>query len=370
MVFRTRNPFNYGRIAVGENFVDREEELARLRGVLRLGESAVVYSPDGLGKSSLVAELARRASRDFDFVYLNLVGVADEAGLLNVFARDTMGAVFGGVESFPPAAWGLITNPSIRRTILDGAELGPNKMLGLVRPHFQPRKNGQTELHRQTSAIVRMCPECGKPLKWMEKYHRHYCYNCKKYTPIQKILKSTPMTMLRLDELMCPQCSGQLKYVHKYAEHYCEKCGRYPLLEVRRASIRPSIEDVIDALDLPERIANLKAGRVVMILDEFQAPSSALAPTILKTLGQRCAMHGNVSYIFAGNDLSVMSNVFQSKSSPLCDFAEWIELGPLPYEVLERFLMDRFHTAKGKLSQEAANLIAGASGGIHSTLRG
>ena len=31
---------------------------------------------------------------------------------------------------------------------------------------------------------VRMCANCGQPLKWIDKYQRDYCYSCKKYAPV------------------------------------------------------------------------------------------------------------------------------------------------------------------------------------------
>jgi hypothetical protein len=38
--------------------------------------------------------------------------------------------------------------------------------------------------HPMTPAVAeKVCPSCGQPLKWIEKYQRHYCYNCRKYAP-------------------------------------------------------------------------------------------------------------------------------------------------------------------------------------------
>lgn len=71
---------------------------------------------------------------------------------------------------------------------------------------------------------VKMCPNCGKPLKWIEKYQRDYCYSCKKYASVRKTAapKSEPVKV-------CPECSGEMKYIEKYSEWYCHACRKYPL---------------------------------------------------------------------------------------------------------------------------------------------
>ncbi len=59
-----RNPFVYGPIVTGANFVNRKRELEELKRDLLSGKSVVLYSPRLMGKSSLVEELFSRLGKD------------------------------------------------------------------------------------------------------------------------------------------------------------------------------------------------------------------------------------------------------------------------------------------------------------------
>ncbi len=50
----TRNPFNFGDLALDETFTDRERELAELESDVLNGQNVVVFAPRRYGKSSLV----------------------------------------------------------------------------------------------------------------------------------------------------------------------------------------------------------------------------------------------------------------------------------------------------------------------------
>jgi len=77
---------------------------------------------------------------------------------------------------------------------------------------------------------IRMCPTCGQPLKYIEKYQRHYCYGCRKYAPRDGLEKQTaPVKPEAPATKHCPDCGKELKYVDKYSEFYCHTCKKYPL---------------------------------------------------------------------------------------------------------------------------------------------
>lgn len=77
---------------------------------------------------------------------------------------------------------------------------------------------------------VRMCPACGQPLKWIDKYHRYYCYGCRKYAQKEGIEASrAPAEAVVKDSKRCPGCGSELKFIEKYNEHYCFACKKYPL---------------------------------------------------------------------------------------------------------------------------------------------
>src|SRR6266446_1025048 len=54
------NPFNYGDLALGQAFTDREAELAELTSDIRNGQNAVIFAPRRYGKSSLVWRAAQQ----------------------------------------------------------------------------------------------------------------------------------------------------------------------------------------------------------------------------------------------------------------------------------------------------------------------
>src|SRR5918993_3443272 len=57
------NPFVYGEIVPAASFVDREDELDRLTRDLLAGQKVFLISPRRYGKSSLVRQALRAASR-------------------------------------------------------------------------------------------------------------------------------------------------------------------------------------------------------------------------------------------------------------------------------------------------------------------
>lgn len=363
------NPFNYGTIATGENFAGREEDLLHLHSIIKLGESAVIQGQNGIGKSSLLAELARRNSRNFIFVRTNLAGVAGEGALLNILTTETMRAGFGLIEEFSPAAWTLLGNQKLRSAVLEGDAQGIQSESSLPQLHqrTEPREaDGARGPRIPGKGEIRICPTCGTPMKWVEKYALHYCYSCKKYAPTQRrmrVQKRLPASML-VDQTTCPRCGHGLRFVHRYSAYFCEKCRKYPLLDHNKlSSEKPTVADLTEAFDLPEKVANLRATRVVVMFDEFHEMAALESPMVLSMMRRRFEMHGNVSYIFAGGNKQTLQGMFEEKNAPFRGFAQWVDLGGMAEDDLERFLMDRFRGAKGRLSKEAASMVVDFSGG-------
>ena len=369
MAFGTKNPFMYGRIATGNSFVGRSEEITRLLNSIKLGESCVVCSPNGMGKSSLLAELANRYSKEFVFVPIDLTGTTDEVTLQTLVTRGTMRAAYGGMQYYPPEAWELLANPILRRAVVEDAESGSSRdSRSRLTPLSVPRTTDLRELMKSSAAgtQIRMCPRCGSALKWLDKYSRYYCYRCKKYAPIRRTVKlrNSRSKMLPTNEMICPKCRTTLGFVHRYSEYYCDKCKTYPMINTnRKPPEKPSMEDLIQSLDLPERIAYQKGTRVVVMFDESQELAAIEDPTILQTMRRRFEMHGNVSYLFSGSSWQILHQMFQEKSAPFSDFAHWYELGPIQQSQLEKYLMTKFTEAKGRLTKDVADLVVGLSGG-------
>jgi len=95
-------------------------------------------------------------------------------------------------------------------------------------PEFGPEPPSRSAID------VRSCPTCGQPLKFIEKYQRHYCYGCRKYAPKE----GAPAHEEHPPKRKCPDCGSELKFIEKYNEHYCYACKKYPL----RQSKKPIVE--------------------------------------------------------------------------------------------------------------------------------
>ena len=368
-VFGTKNPFTYGKIASGEDFVGREKEITKLLNAIRLGESTIICSPNGMGKSSLLAGLARRSLNEFIFAHVNLTGITGEAALLGTLTKETMAATYGAVEAFPPEAWGFLTNPKLRSAAIEDLSLGFSNKFSRGSTALSAKHRtelGEEERQLGSKTDIRLCPRCGHALKWVEKYSRHYCYSCERYAPIRRKMKRpmSPRHGSPIDEIRCPRCRNSLRFVHKYSEYYCERCKRYPMMDSRkRDQEKPTMADLVEVLDLPERIADQSATRIVVMFDDFHEIAMMDNPEILETMRQRFEMHSNVSYIFAGSNKQILHRIFIERSGPFANFAHWIDLGPIPENQLAEYLVRKFVEAKGRLAKDVADLIIGVSGG-------
>ena len=60
------------------------------------------------------------------------------------------------------------------------AEPAPEAEQASAKPEPAPAAPAPAAPVAKAEPGIRMCPACGQPLKWSEKYQRHYCYGCKK----------------------------------------------------------------------------------------------------------------------------------------------------------------------------------------------
>jgi ribosomal protein S27AE len=104
-----------------------------------------------------------------------------------------------------------------------------------VQPEEEPIAPEEPKPEIQKELVeVRMCENCGQPLKWIEKYQRDYCYSCKKYA-VAPVKDPEPVKAPAEEPKKepvgksCPDCAGEMKFVQKYDEWYCYTCKKYPL---------------------------------------------------------------------------------------------------------------------------------------------
>jgi hypothetical protein len=89
------------------------------------------------------------------------------------------------------------------------------------------------------------------------------------------------------------------------------------------------VEFFLHALDIVEKIAIKKDITIQFALDEFQDILKIANKDILEKCRSVMQHHKNVTYIFLGSIESIMTEIFENKSSPFFHFTQVIELPPL-----------------------------------------
>ena len=125
----------------------------------------------------------------------------------------------------------------------------------------------------------------------------------------------------------------------------------------------PTMPEIQDILDLPEIVAKKKRQRVVVIFDEFQEVGLLDGVALLKAMRARIQTHKNVSYVFAGSKKHLLLSIFEEREGAFFKSAKAMELGPMPEEEVEEFLVGRFAARGGRLPSEAARAIVSTAGG-------
>lgn len=85
-------PFVYGKIAVGIDFTNREQESKRLKQNLTSGVNSILVSPRRWGKSSLVSKVAKSLERDktIKFCFIDLYNVRTEQEFYELLVRELL----------------------------------------------------------------------------------------------------------------------------------------------------------------------------------------------------------------------------------------------------------------------------------------
>ncbi len=83
-------PFQYGRVVAGEDFINRKDEIKRLKSNFESGINTMIISPRRWGKSSLVRTVAASFKKRKDLIvcYIDLFLVRNEDELLRLLARE------------------------------------------------------------------------------------------------------------------------------------------------------------------------------------------------------------------------------------------------------------------------------------------
>jgi hypothetical protein len=97
-MYNQENPFVYGEVVTGEHFIDRAIELRELEAHIRSGKSIVLYSPRGMGKTSLVMELFRQLKGDRVCILIDMFRTEGREDLAKEVVKGIATSVYGTFE--------------------------------------------------------------------------------------------------------------------------------------------------------------------------------------------------------------------------------------------------------------------------------
>jgi len=112
------------------------------------------------------------------------------------------------------------------------------------------------------------------------------------------------------------------------------------------------IEFFIHSLDTVNKIAIAKNINIKVIFDEFQDIVNLYDKNILEVLRSVAQHHENITYIFLGSIESIMTNIFESKSSPFFHFASVMQLEGLDTEELHGYTIKQFDSKNLKYDKD------------------
>ena len=116
------NPFKFGGLVTGRDFADRESEMDEILKEVRSGTNIMLFSPRRMGKSSLLAELVRRHSAEFIFVYVDLYGITSKTRMVEVFMSALVNSAFGTVKKIAAGIKDVVKGSRLRLVIGDSGE--------------------------------------------------------------------------------------------------------------------------------------------------------------------------------------------------------------------------------------------------------
>ena len=85
-----QNPFKYGMVVTGKDFVNRKEEIDTLTKNLTAGQHIILYSKRRLGKTSLMRQTMILLPKQVIPVYIDLFGITSKKILLKKMMNELL----------------------------------------------------------------------------------------------------------------------------------------------------------------------------------------------------------------------------------------------------------------------------------------
>ena len=151
------NPFVYGKVARGEYFADREEEIEELTADIASGQNVILFSPRRYGKTSLILEVLDRVKGEgFLTVYLDLFKVTSEEAFIAAYAKEIARLQGGGIRSMLRKVKDLLPR-LVPKVVVKSEETGVE-----VEFEFDPRGERAPLLDDLFEAVATVSSQQGK----------------------------------------------------------------------------------------------------------------------------------------------------------------------------------------------------------------
>ena len=188
------SPFYFGKSVTDEIFVNRKEEIERLRNNFSSGINTMLISPRRWGKTSLVRETARTLSRKdkrFRFCFLDMFYIRSEEEFYRALADKAINAAFSDAEELLRSAKNFFKSivPKV------SFDLDPQRQISLsfdwqeVKKHREEILNLPEEIARKKGVRLIVCVDefqslhkfsepdhFQKSLRAVWQHHRHAAY--------------------------------------------------------------------------------------------------------------------------------------------------------------------------------------------------
>jgi hypothetical protein len=123
------------------------------------------------------------------------------------------------------------------------------------------------------------------------------------------------------------------------------------------------IDDTIEKLlELPQRIANERGRRAVLVLDEFQeiVKLDKQFPNLMRAVFQT---QPEVGHVYLGSKRHVLDEIFNDKNEPFWRSAKRLEIGLIPAATFAPFIRQQFERTGRGIADSALDLLLTASAG-------
>jgi len=142
------------------------------------------------------------------------------------------------------------------------------------------------------------------------------------------------------------------------------RAGPVPEVSIEPGGFPGNLDRLLDeVLEAPQKLAQKKRKRLVVVLDEFQETAGYDGGGFHRRLRSLWQRHDRVSYCFLGSKRGMLEDLFLKRRNPLYRFGKILELGPMPIEEMERYVNAGFRRTGVERKPVFGPLVCGRVGG-------